>query len=170
LRWWRESCLDWCYARLEDGKFGDQKYLDDWPERFAGVHELQHLGGGVAPWNVYNYDFYYKDEKIYGKEISTHKEFNIIFFHFHHAKLYNMVGVIKAKYFQQTNKPSEKLVYREYEKFLNAAFQKIKKLVPSFSLGFASNKEFFIEAFRENIPAYIKQFYRKIAYGKKNQS
>ena len=51
LRWWRERCLEWCYARVEDGRFGDQAYLDDWPERFRGVRVLRHPGV-LAPWDV----------------------------------------------------------------------------------------------------------------------
>jgi hypothetical protein len=52
LRWWRERCLEWCYARLEQGKYADQTYLDYWPDRFAGTQVLEHPGGGLAPWNV----------------------------------------------------------------------------------------------------------------------
>lgn len=64
LNWWVDACLDWCYARFEDGKFGDQKYLDDWTERFDCVHVLENLGGGVAPWNVQSFDFFNGDVEL----------------------------------------------------------------------------------------------------------
>lgn len=87
LSWWRERCLEWCYNRSEDGKFGDQKYLDDWPVRFKNVHELLHLGGGVAPWNMQQYDFFTSDSKIYLKEKSSGNVCPLVFFHFHALKI-----------------------------------------------------------------------------------
>ena len=86
LDWWREQCLKWCYARVEKGKFGDQKYLDDWPKRFPGVHVLQHLGGGVAPWNVQQYDIFSDNGRLIGREKRTGREFEIVFFHFHRVR------------------------------------------------------------------------------------
>ena len=57
MRWWQERCLEWCYARVEDGKFGDQKYLDQWPELFGPeVHILEQKEKTLAPWNVAYYD------------------------------------------------------------------------------------------------------------------
>lgn len=77
LQWWQDKCLDWCFARYEDGKFGDQKYLDDWLIRFDCVHVLNHLGGGVAPWNVQQYDV---------GDRSKVNNINVVFFHFHNLK------------------------------------------------------------------------------------
>jgi hypothetical protein len=51
--WWAERCLEWCYARVENGKFGDQKYLDDWLIRFADeIHVARNRAQFLAPWNV----------------------------------------------------------------------------------------------------------------------
>ena len=74
LTYWRNSCIDWCYARAENGKFGDQKYLDDWTTRFNSVHVLQYLGGGIAPWNVRQYQFSKINNMLIGKELKTGKE------------------------------------------------------------------------------------------------
>lgn len=86
LTWWRQQCLDWCYARLEDGKFGDQGYLNDWTTRFEKVHVLDHLGGGVAIWNVQQYKLRKENEKIIGAEMSTGNDFDLIFYHFHYLR------------------------------------------------------------------------------------
>ncbi len=64
LNWWIDSCIDWCYACAEDGKYGDQKYLDDWIIRFNDIHELRNLGGGVAPWNIQQYDLRQENKRI----------------------------------------------------------------------------------------------------------
>lgn len=87
LKWWRERCLEWCYARQENGKYGDQKYLDDWPERFPGVHVMQHPGGGVAPWNVQQYTFV-MDEGAVILIDRTGRRYPLVFFHFQGVKFY----------------------------------------------------------------------------------
>jgi hypothetical protein len=52
LEWWRERCLEWCHDRLDQGRFADQGYLDEFPRRFGGVRGLDHPGINAAPWNM----------------------------------------------------------------------------------------------------------------------
>lgn len=108
LNWWRESCLKWCYNRIEDGKFGDQKYVDDWCERFEGVHELQHLGGGVAPWNMQQYLFTKSHGQIFGIEIVTGKKFEVVFFHFHALIFLSSVFFSFSPYYEKNSN----IIYR----------------------------------------------------------
>ena len=76
MHWWQERCLEWCYARVEDGKFGDQKYLDVWPELFGDeVHILRQKERTLAPWNVSYY------EKLGQGRIAP------VFYHFHGLRL-----------------------------------------------------------------------------------
>lgn len=86
LEKWRLQCIEWCYARHEDGKFGDQKYLDEWPGKYNNVHILKHLGGGIAPWNLQQYKFTGKSDLISGIEKKTGINFKVVFFHFQYVK------------------------------------------------------------------------------------
>jgi hypothetical protein len=52
LEEWRGQCIEWCYDRVEPGRFAEQKYLDPWPGRYPGVHVIEHKGANVAPWNL----------------------------------------------------------------------------------------------------------------------
>ena len=90
LEWWRERCLEWCYFRFEDGKMGDQKYLDDWPERFAGVHVLEHPGGGLAPWNVDKYELARQNGSVFVDDRE------LVFYHYHSLRLYRGITLLRA--------------------------------------------------------------------------
>jgi hypothetical protein len=78
-KWWEERCIEWCFSRYEDGKFGDQKYLDKWPEIFSGhVHVLADQSSFLAPWNASCIP--------YGRSVA---------FHFHGLKIFKGYKVFK---------------------------------------------------------------------------
>lgn len=57
-RRWQQQCLDWCYSRTEEGKFGDQKYLDEWPRLFPElVHVLKAESLVMGPWNAKRFPY-----------------------------------------------------------------------------------------------------------------
>jgi hypothetical protein len=118
LTWWRERCIEWCFAYLEDGKFGDQKYLDDWQTRFPGVHVLQNAGAGVAPWNVQQYLIEYKNGNIFIREKETGLQMPLIFFHFHGLKFYADEKVACCGALYELDQDVKEIVYFPYIRHL----------------------------------------------------
>lgn len=76
LNWWRNLCLEWCYDRVEEDRFADQKYLDRFPKRYGNEIILQHKGANVAPWNIENYILNKKEATVYVDDQP------LLFFHF----------------------------------------------------------------------------------------
>ena len=118
LNWWSKACHEWCYDRYEDGKFGDQKYLDDWTERFKGVHVLRHPGGGIAPWNVQQFNVIEESDRLFCKNKQTTEIFPIIYFHFHAVRFYTN-GLIDLGGFPISSYVKQ-LLYKPYVKSLEA--------------------------------------------------
>jgi hypothetical protein len=80
LQWYRERCNEWCFTRVEEDKFADQKYLDKFEQLFENVYVIQHKGANLAVWNIENYRITTKNDEIYVDEQP------LVFFHFHRLK------------------------------------------------------------------------------------
>jgi hypothetical protein len=137
LEWWRQRCREWCYSKCEDGKFGDQKYLDDWTTRFKGVYVPAHIGCGLAPWNIQQYNITNENDKLYLQDKITKKKEHIIFYHFHGLKkLYADANKIiwflspDKRYVIDIN--ARELIYADYirfhSKYEEASYGSLKKI------------------------------------------
>jgi hypothetical protein len=129
LNWWRERCLEACHVTMKDGKFGDQKYLDDWPERFAGVRVIGHKGANVAPWNLAQYDVMETGD---GLLIDGQP---LIFYHFHKLQ------ILGKKWFhcgvRGISRRNARLIYRPYLHALQEAYARLRTIEPGFEAGFS---------------------------------
>jgi hypothetical protein len=111
LEHWYNQCIEWCYARVEPGRFGDQKYLDTWPQEFAShVHVLKHLGAG-APWNIQRYRVLQYQDRV--KLVTPSAEFEMVFYHFHGFHQLRLGGVFYGWY--PLDDSVRKHVYAIYE-------------------------------------------------------
>jgi len=142
VTWWRDRCNEWCYARCEDGKFGDQKYLDDWLNRFRGVHVVNHLGAGLAPWNAYQYNIHKTKSSIFVEDDL------LIFYHFHKLILHHFniayIGIYPIK------EEILKYIYDEYLKLIDQAYREVQNIEPQFNKGIAS----FDASYEKNINTF----------------
>jgi len=153
LEWWRSACLDWCYARVEDGKFGDQKYLDDWLTRFKGVHVLKHHGGGVAPWNIQQYKVFQKKGIPFIKK--EDEEYPVIFYHFHALTILSSGRVHFGRRYHYSEE-AKKWLYQPYCDHLMTNRKKLPQIYPELT-PYADMKDTF---FKRLFNKPLKRLYR----------
>lgn len=149
LEWWRERCIEWCYAREEEGKFGDQKYLDDWTSRFRGVHVMENAGGGIAPWNVQQFQCVRENGEIRLVNKQTGKISPLVFFHFHGVKFFSDKVVSYSGTLYELDPDVKKLLYRPYIEELQRLEMKVR----------AEGIQFNVNGARENSPSYSKTYF-----------
>ena len=76
LQRWHVQCLEWCFDQHEPGRFGDQMYLNEWPELYGGVVISELPGVGSGFWNLDSYHFN-------GTGVDTNVDgYPLIYFHF----------------------------------------------------------------------------------------
>lgn len=130
LERWRLQCIEWCFEKYEDGKFGDQKYLDEWPELYPNVHVMQNPGGGIAPWNIGNYSFHglgIADRK-------TRKQVEPVFYHFQYVRSLGNGYYDAGWYFIPPI--VKKFFYMPYIAFVEITEQKLQRINPKYRRNF----------------------------------
>ena len=133
LSWWRERCNEWCYARVEDGRYGDQKYLDDWPGRFARVVVLQDPGLGLAPWNLRSHRITLEGSRrlVDGDPL--------IFYHFHSFQILRKGARFRmVDPFYRLGRRNTEAVYGPYVASIKRAVETVRRVDPGYAYGFSS--------------------------------
>ncbi len=142
---WAMQCMDWCYQKLEHGKYADQKYLDHWPKKYPNLKILKHKGANVAIWNVRNYKL-----KLV-KEMILIDNQPLIFYHFAGLRQLN-VNKFKtnlSSYYVSTKGVLLNNIYQPY----------IKQLLENMD---KPNVKFIKEMKHTNLVSLIKKFVAKL--------
>jgi hypothetical protein len=114
LSTWRRQCIEWCFDRLEENRFGDQKYLDAWPGVYSGLKVSQHAGVNAAPWNKDNSQYTVADRQVFVNNQP------LVCFHFQGLRLFSggLVQPQAIDYGSLLSPELESLVYRPYLRWL----------------------------------------------------
>lgn len=150
LKSWAEQCLDWCYYTPGEEKMGDQKYLETWTSEYTCVHELQHMGGGVAPWNVSEYILL--DEK---NMIFSYKNLpvQLVFYHFQNIR-YLPFSLINIR----SSTKDKRVKYSIYYPYLIHIERIRKSLHEEFNVSFSIKKSYYQSFILRLIQNYIMPF------------
>ena len=154
---WKEQCIEWCYYRLEEGRMGDQKYLDEWPSLYPNCQIIDTTGAGIAPWNYEKLAF----SKAANGELQVDGK-PLIFYHFHQFQLLDNGKFDRLSTFYTSVCAEPEDVYTFYERALTVALSEIRSVAPPFNGGLrpaaAVARRRWAQAY---VPRPLKEFLKK---------
>lgn len=128
LQTFRWKCIDWCYDRVEPGKWSDQMYINYWPWLYQDIKVIEDIGINVTGWNVQEKSVHKIDNEIY---INSNK---LIFFHFSGFR-YNNYNEYDLCCYIHLPKDAIRLIYIPYVTAYRKTIQTVNSYINHFYNG-----------------------------------
>lgn len=111
---WAANCIEWCYDRLEDGKYADQKYLDAWPARYGERVGIAPKSVNLGPWGIGKDELTIKDgvPHICGEPL--------VLYHYQGLRLFSKRQYYLGYYYHHSVSGILEILYEPYIKELLA--------------------------------------------------
>lgn len=121
IKWWRKKCLKWCYNKIQEGRWSDQKYLDLWPGLFSGIKISENRGINSGPWNIKRYRVHRDGDTVYCNN------YELVAYH------YSGFTILSHSEFKLCNRKKipanvENLIYQDYLKEIREIFEYTRTL------------------------------------------
>jgi glycosyltransferase involved in cell wall biosynthesis len=121
VRKWEQQCLEWCFDKPDGKRYADQKYLDDWADRYPDVFISDLPGANLAYWNVNEFQLRWNQGKVWVNDSP------LIFYHFSGLKKIRN-GVYDPQWDQYGVRPNDVLRNHIYRPYLTALRRQERRL------------------------------------------
>jgi hypothetical protein len=126
LAWWCDATIE--STAMDSETWGDQKYLDRFPELFDSVGVLRSPATTLAPWNVYQHEVSRKE----GGEIEVDGE-PLVAYHFARMLIAGPHLFSPARR-EWLPRPVLEWIYRPYMREIRESFDQLRALSPDYSV------------------------------------
>ena len=125
VKLWGDRCLKKCTVEYDtvNKTFGDQRYVEDWPNIFQNVHIVNSIGANAALWNIKNYKAYKKNNIVYLDESP------LLFYHFSGIIILGEREFDLCPYYHIEDENLINYIYDPYIRWLSESIKNVKKRI-----------------------------------------
>jgi hypothetical protein len=134
LKKWAAQCREWCYARFEKGKLGDQMYLNSWPREYkTSLVIVENKGINAACFNIAGVEAKESGGKLYlnGDQL--------VLFHYH-GFVWSSPGDYQPSSVYKVTDTVRESIFVEYGLGLDKMAAKVMGIEPKYVIPYSSKK------------------------------